>query len=175
MPRSKSRNRRHAGGRGAGASNQTAGHQRDTTGAKRPQLDLLTGLRRLQAEGGGVLRKYLIGFREFLPVLIGAEAGDSVCLHLRTAMEDAQRKVLLLAATEPVPCFVCPAEILDPVGCTYIVVMAHADHRNTGLSGVICPGCGSLRDLDARTEGAIRRLWPDLRSIMVTHPGGGRA
>ena len=139
---------------------------------------LADSVRRVHESGGGILDIYLVDAKSADKLLRDAMHGDAKAARLFGAVLEAGKQIADAPHRAPVLCVSCPRCIrrvkLDLV---FGIATPSTDQEPEAAIGfAICPKCAADRGAwMAKAEAGLRRIWPDLRPILVTHPHGGRA
>ncbi len=132
-------------------------------------------LERIQAEGAGVFDILVLQPSDAPDILADALAGDPQApMLLRTmgstiaSIEEAPRRARKLCACCPRP--------LRRGRYSIGLVLPRRDSPTEALAMGVCVCCGTEREaIRAKLGVALRRIWPDLRQVKITHHAGGRA
>jgi hypothetical protein len=137
---------------------------------------LTAGLALVQAEGGGLLDLFLIPPEEGPSLIAAAALGSVTATRVLRAITDTASRIRQSARkTEPTLCLCCPRAVRRLNGVTFGLASPAADRATGAIGFVVCQQCSGKPDLNAGVQTALRRIWPDLRPIAVTHREGGHA
>jgi hypothetical protein len=136
-----------------------------------------TGIRQVHDESGGVLDVTIVDSVTGAALLVAASFGDTEASAILYAVAQSATHVRQAPQRLPVLCICCPRPVKRVSTNTVFGVVAAAAPKPTGAIGfVFCEKCSNDRaSLVAKATDGLRRLWPDLRSIEITHRNGGRA
>ena len=135
------------------------------------------GMQRVNDESGGLLNVDIIDSRYGAELLAHAMLGDSEALALLKAVAQAGARVKGAPRRTPALCIACPRAV-KRISCdTVFGVATPAIPSPTGAVGfVFCEKCAADRvALATKAADGLRRIWPDLRPVQITHESGGRA
>jgi hypothetical protein len=96
---------------------------------------------------------------------------------LLLAVRQAATRIKQAPQRKPTLCICCPRSI-KRLSATTVFGVASAGIANptAAIGFVFCERCAADRaTLAARAAEGLRRIWPDLRPVTITHPTGGRA
>jgi len=136
---------------------------------------LRDGIQRVSDEAGGLLTVQVIQQHDMPAMIADALGGSAEAVQLLRLTNQVLANIQAAPYRKPALCGCCPRALR---GGRYAIVIARParDDATEGLSLAICRKCGpTYGAIQATAAVAFRRIWPDLRPIMVTHPGGGRA
>ena len=137
--------------------------------------DLQAGVQRVNDEAGGVLRLQVIRRSDLPGLALDALAGDAEAAELLRQAQDTAAAIEAAPRHRLMLCGSCPRGLRDR---KYAVVLARpgCDDPTMALAMAICLRCGPTPGaIQAAARVALRRIWPDLRDLQVSHPEGGRA
>jgi hypothetical protein len=131
----------------------------------------------LHAEASGVLTLGIFYPEDSAELLAAAAMGDELAAGLLGALLESRRRVRDAPRDKPGLCCGCPRPIRKVSPETIFGLVFPAIARPTAAVGfVFCSRCAADRKgLLAKAENRLRKLWPELRPIVVSHPAGGRA
>jgi hypothetical protein len=104
--------------------------------------------------------------------------GDPESIRLLRAILDTAQWIKSAPRKRPVLCICCPQPVRQISRTTAFGVVSPATPRPTdALAFAFCDACGGHPggDVMEKARSGLRRIWPDLRPIAVTHEAGGRA
>jgi hypothetical protein len=110
--------------------------------------------------------------------LIGdAIQGDREALTLLRAVAQAATRIKDAPRRTPSLCLCCPRVIRRLTPATIFGVARPSIARpSNALAFAFCDRCSADRgNLAAKTAEGLRRIWPDIRAVEISHPEGGRA
>jgi hypothetical protein len=108
-------------------------------------------LDRIQAEGLGVMRYYVLLPSDLANLMGHAIAGDAFAARLMDMLDGAYTN--LRVRHPPALCLLCEYEFIDghdPVG--WVLMIASVDEPETGLCNALCPRCARHDDLPERIK-----------------------
>ncbi len=129
----------------------------------------------IHREANGVLALNIVRPGDSLNLVAASLEGDSEASRLPRAVCDTVGKIENAPRKKPMLCGCCP-RALRGSGFVICVAIPDRDSPTNGLAFALCEYCS--RDdaaLVEKASSALRTVWPDLRPVTVTHPGGGRA
>lgn len=129
-------------------------------------------VKRLHVEAGGLLNLDVVR-RSDMPRLLGAAlAGDADAADLVRLVSDALRSIEDAAAAESKQCACCAGE-LPTKRFALVIARPAVDDPQQGMVLAICPRCGATPGgIKAAATQALRSIWPDVREVQITNPGG---
>lgn len=129
----------------------------------------------IQAEAGGVMEVSLVDRDRYSSLVAASFAGDRMATAILAAIADTIRRVARAPRREPMLCLTCPRPL----------------HRSRFMCGVVLPSCPdptagiglAVCDRCARTAieamplvmEALRRTWPDMRTVQLGQHAAGHA
>lgn len=133
------------------------------------------GLAKFQSEAGGMAELLIVRPSDALDILADAMAGDRQAGSIFRALSEAARSVEAAPRKKPVLCSCCPRPLRGS-DFTFGLVLPSRDNPSISLALGVCSRCAVKRD-DVRVKAteALRRMWPELRTVTPTHTAGGRA
>ncbi len=138
-------------------------------------IPLAEGLARFQSEAGGMMELVVVRPTDAVDILADAFAGDSRAVTLMRAIEQAADAIRDAPRRLPMLCAACPRP-LKHGRYSFGVALPACDRPAHGLALAVCSRCATERgDIQTMATAALRRLFPDLRPVAVTHADGGRA
>jgi hypothetical protein len=135
------------------------------------------GIQAVNDEAAGVLDVSIIDYLAGAVLMANAALGDHESAALLLAVRQAATRIKQAPRRKPALCICCPRAIKRLTAETVFGVATPAIANPTGAIGfVFCDKCAADRTtLTAKAAEGLRRIWPDLRPIEITHPVGGRA
>ncbi len=133
---------------------------------------LQEGVRQVHAEAGGALTLQVIQRADLPGLALDALAGSDEAAQLLRQVLDTSAAIEAAPRRRPMLCAQCPRGLR---GGQYAVVVAKpaCDAPSTGLALAVCYRCGpDFAAIQAAAHAGLRRIWPDLREVTITHPGG---
>lgn len=122
-------------------------------------------LHTLRTEGGGMLELEVIRPSESAALLLYARAGSE---RARQTLTPVMSRL----------CGSCPRAVRRDTRFSIVVAWPSCDDPTQALALAICKRCASDHNAiqaKAKATTALRRLWPNLTPVRLTHPDGGRA
>ena len=136
---------------------------------------LAKGIARFQSEAGGMMELIVVRPPDAIDVMADALAGDSRAVCIMQAIEQAADAIRTAPRRLPMLCAACPRPLRGS-GYSFGVALPDTDHPKHGLALAVCTRCATeRRDIETKVTAALRRVFPDLRPVTVTHAAGGRA
>ena len=136
---------------------------------------LQDGIQQFQAEAGGLLTVQVIQHRDIAPLILEMLSGSADASQVLRMVNDAARHIQAAPRSKPALCGSCPRKVLG-TPFSIILVRPACDDPSQALALAICPKCGPSFDaIQAKATVALERIWPNVRSVTVTHPTGGSA
>lgn len=136
---------------------------------------LAKGIAHFQSEAGGLMELVVVRPVDAIDVMADALAGDSRAVCVLKAIEQAADAIRNAPRRLPMLCASCPRPLRGS-GYAFAVGLPDTDRPTHGLALAVCTRCATERgDIQAKATAALRRVFPDLRPVAVTHPAGGRA
>jgi hypothetical protein len=135
------------------------------------------GVQAVNDEAAGLLDVNIIDAVSGAELLANAALGDREAAALLLAVTQAAARIKQAPRRKPALCICCPRAVKRLSSATVFGVAVPATANPSGAIGfVFCDRCAGDRDtLAAKAAEGLRRIWPDLRPVAVTHPEGGRA
>jgi hypothetical protein len=133
---------------------------------------------RVQHEASGsTLDVFLISPPETVQLMVDALDGDAEAARLFNAVVVTGDRIEAAPRKSPILCVTCPRPIKRvSSGVIFGFAVPATEQPSAGIGFAICPRCSADRAaLPAKAATGLRRIWPDLRSINITHPAGGLA
>lgn len=136
---------------------------------------LQVGFHRIHDEGGGAVELVVVRQTDALDMLGDAMAGNARAAGLLRATNDALGRIAAAPRRFPMLCAACPRPLKPGRYAIVLAVPARSD-PTTAIGLAVCQHCAiGIADIRAKAAIGLRRIWPDLRPITVTHPRGGQA
>lgn len=136
---------------------------------------LAEGLARFQSEAGGVMELVVIRPIDAAGIMLDALAGDIRAASVVKAIEHAADAIRDAPRRLPMLCAACPRP-LKGGRYSFGIALPASDNPTHGLALAVCTRCATERgDIQTKATAALRRVFPDLRPVTVTHAAGGRA
>lgn len=140
-----------------------------------PTERLNTHLSEFTAESGGMQIVDAVKLEDVLPLRLKAALGDRGAAQTMSLVQQALASIAAAPRNEPTLCATCDAVLIE-VEFSIIVTRPGCDNPAKGLAIGVCKSCAPDRDaLDRKALEGLRKIWPKLREIQVTHSGSGRA
>ncbi len=137
--------------------------------------DLPDTIQRVHAEAGGLLELLVFQSTDAPELILDALAGSAEAKQTLRHIKAVVGSVRAAPRRKPMLCAACPRALRGGV-FSIVIARPACDDPTRGLGLAICPRCGPDRDTaHAAAAVALRRIWPDLRPVTITHPAGGRA
>ena len=145
--------------------------------SNKPSRTWTEGVQRVSNEAAGVIQLDIIKHADLAELLAHAILGDPEAVRLANMASDTLRRIAAAPRRKPMLCASCPTPLrLKGHRFSVVVAIPGRDQPANALALAICHGCATGRDaVQDKAVEALKRLWPDLRPITVTHPAGGRA
>jgi hypothetical protein len=135
------------------------------------------GIQRIHDEASGLLDINLIDADAGLEMILDAALGNIEAATLMRAVWQAAARIKEAPRRTPTLCLCCPRAIkrLTP-GTVFGVARPSTAKPSNALAFAFCDRCSADRGtLAAKAATGLRRIWPDLRPITVTHGEAGHA
>ena len=137
---------------------------------------LQAGVDRLQVEAGGVLELIIVRPPDAVGILGEAIAGSETAARIFRAVSTAATGIAAAPRHRPMLCVSCPRPLRKKTPCSFVLVLPKRADAAEGLTLAVCAKCATKReDIQVKALVGLRRIWPDLRPIEITHEDGGRA
>jgi hypothetical protein len=135
------------------------------------------GIQAVNDEASGVLDISIIDALAGAELLTNAVLGDREAASLLLAITQAAARIKQAPRRSPSLCICCPRAVKRLSSATVFGVAVPATaNPGSAIGFVFCDRCAGDRDtLAAKAAEGLRRIWPDLRPVAITHPEGGRA
>ncbi len=133
---------------------------------------LRDGIQRVSDEAGGMLMLQVIQRGDMPALVLDALAGSDEAAQLLRMARDMVASVQAAPRKKPMLCGACPRALRNG-RFALIIAKPACDNPTQGIAMAICPRCGpTYGAIQAAAAVALRRIWPDLRPIAVTHQDG---
>jgi hypothetical protein len=125
----------------------------------------------------GLLNVSIVDAGAWAGLLAHALMGDRGSEALLQAVVQAGARVEQAPRRLPALCLCCPRAVKRISANTVFGVAMPVIGKPTGAVGfVFCDRCASDRSaLPTKAITGLRRIWPELRQVEITHPVGGQA
>jgi hypothetical protein len=143
----------------------------------RQNNEWLDGIQAINDEAAGMLDINIIDAAAGLEMLLDAALGNVEAATLMRAVHQAAARIKNAPRNAPAFCLCCPRSVRRINSATIFGVARPSTAKpSNALAFVFCDRCSADRgNLAARAATGLRRIWPDLKPVTVTHPEGGRA
>jgi len=138
-------------------------------------IALQEGVQRVSDEAGGLLTLQVIQQHDMPALILDALAGSDEAVQLLRLAKETLAGIQGAPRRRPMLCGACPRTLR---GGRFALVLAKParDDATQGIALAICSRCGlSHGAIQAAAAVALRRIWPDLRLVIITHTTGGNA
>jgi hypothetical protein len=139
----------------------------------------IAGIKRVQAESGGLLHIGIFDLAKIGEVLAAASLGNETAKMLIGALLEERQRIIDAPPDRPVLCVACPRAIkkISDTETVYGLLIPSVAQPKTAVSFTFCPTCAAAGRpaLFTKAEAGLRRLWPELKLVTITHEAGGRA
>lgn len=133
---------------------------------------LLADLEQLHAEAAGVMKVVILRRRDVPALYAAASSGVGQARALLMTVDTSIRSIEAAPESEPILCVSCPRALRSTRYCFAVVLPDRVDLAKALAFGV-CERCGpGLPAIKTRAVEAIKRIWPESRSIAVTDAKG---
>jgi hypothetical protein len=135
----------------------------------------VAGFEAVHREAAGLLTLDIIRPERFVELVLASMSGDDAAARLVESAVKTVSRIEKAPRREPKLCGCCPKKLR---GTGFVICVANpaVDSPSGSIAFALCERCSSddaaVRDNAAK---ALRRVWPDLRPVTVTHQAGGRA
>ena len=135
------------------------------------------GVQSVNDESGGLLDVSIVDARSGIELIAEAVLGDREAAGLLQAVRQAAQRVRQAPRRKPTLCICCPRAVKRIGPETVFGIATPATPNPTGAIGfVFCAKCAADRGtLVAKAAEGLKRIWPGLRCVQVTHGEGGHA
>lgn len=129
-----------------------------------------------QDEAAGVLVLQVVQRSDMPDLLLDVVCGSSEAQQLLGLVSKTLTRIETAPRGKSMLCGCCPKPIRLGGQFSLVVAWPGVATPERGLVLAICHRCGSdYATVQAKATVALKRVWPDLRPIAITHPVGGRA
>jgi hypothetical protein len=135
------------------------------------------GVQEVHDEAAGMLDVNFIDADSGLDMIFDAALGNVEAATLMRAVWQAAARIKEAPRRTPSLCLCCPRAIkrLTP-GTVFGVARPAIAKPSRAIAFAFCDRCSADRgNLAAKAATGLRRIWPDLRTVEITHPEGGCA
>lgn len=140
------------------------------------QQDLEDGLHILRTQGDGMLEIEVIQPSESTALLLGAYAGNDRARRTLTPVMSLLQSIGEAPRKAPRLCGSCPRAVRRSSKFSIVIAWPSCDDPTQALALAICERCATdYAGVEAKATTALRRLWPNLTPIRLTHGTGGCA
>lgn len=135
------------------------------------------GVQSVNDESAGLLDVSIVDGASGSALLAAALNSDYEAAVLLKSVAQAAARVKQAARRKPALCICCPRTIKRITAATVFGIATPSIASPTGAIGfVFCDRCAEdPATLPAKAAVGLRRIWPDLRPVVITHATGGRA
>jgi hypothetical protein len=135
------------------------------------------GVQTINDEAAGLLDVSIVDALSGAELIVDAMLGNHEAAALLLAVRQAAERVRQAPRRKPALCIACPRSVKHITADTVFGIAVPATPNPTGAIGfVFCAKCAADRGtLSAKAADGLRRIWPTLRQVEITHPAGGRA
>ena len=136
-------------------------------------MSWLEELRMIQTEAAGVMRLDVVQPGDFSDLVGTALFGSPHSQRLVAAVEGALQQIAKAPRAKPRLCACCPRPIRTRGVYSIVIASPARDDTERALTLAVCPRCATERE-EVREKAilALKRIWPDARSIAVHHQAG---
>ena len=129
------------------------------------------GVQSIHDEARGVLDVEIIDAGSGVDLLVGAALGNRRSAALLNAVCLAADQIRRAPRNKPSLCICCPRAVKRiSLGTVFGVATPSIPTPTGALGFVFCDRCGADRaTLPGKVAEGLRRIWPDLRPVTVTH------
>jgi hypothetical protein len=135
------------------------------------------GIMAVTKESAGVVDVFVIDSATCAELLAaGLMGGDDRSLALYQAVDATAKRITHAPRRSPPLCICCPRSIKRITRATIFGLAVPATANPEAAIGfAFCTKCGTADrgTLQAKATEGLRRIWPDLKQFVVTHPTGG--
>ena len=145
--------------------------------SNKPSRTWAEGVQRVSDEAAGVIQLDIIQHADLTELLAHAILGDPEAVRLANMASSVLRRIAAAPRRKPMLCGSCPRPLkLKGHRFSVVIALPGRDQPSNALSMAICHRCATSHEaVESKAVQALRRIWPDLRPITVTHPTGGQA
>ncbi len=138
--------------------------------------ELEDGLHTLRTQGDGMLELEVIRPSESTTLLLCAHAGNDRARRTLTPVMGLLKSIGEAPRKAPRLCGSCPRAVRRNSRFSIVVAWPSCNDPTQALSLAICERCANDHaGIEAKATAALRRLWPNLTTVRLTHASGGRA
>ena len=136
--------------------------------------DLNDCIRRIAAEGGGLFDIYVFQLEQIDALLLAAfVGGDAAAKRLIRPVANAAARIFSAPRKKPALCLTCPRPVRGRTAVCSFCRIATARRRGSVAACVRGAQPWRQRVLSARVQTAVRRIWPNARTIGRVSEGPG--
>jgi len=137
----------------------------------------LDGIQKVNDEAAGLMDVTIIDADAGREMLVDAALGNYEAAIMLQAVRQAAARIKQAPRNKPALCICCPRAIRRLTPGTVFGLAVPATASPSGAIGfVFCDRCAVDRStLAAKATRGLRRIWPGLRPVEITHSTGGRA
>ena len=140
------------------------------------QQELEDGLHILRTQGAGMLELEVIQPSESMALLLCARAGSDRARRTLTPVMSLLKSIGEAPRKTPRLCGSCPRAVRRNSKFSVVVAWPSCDTPSQALALAICERCATDHaGVEVKATTALRRLWPNLTPVRLTHGAGGRA
>ncbi len=140
------------------------------------QVATLAQLQAMSTEGGGGLRLHTFTADQYMELAYAAKAGDVQSNRLFTAAGILMDELAAEPPGSPRQNCDCCGKPLPGFASAVGVITADVAEPKQFVPFTVCTRCGETEEeIRAAAQGLVRSLWPAARTVIITHPSGGRA
>lgn len=133
------------------------------------------GVQRIHAASGGVVAINVIWHGDLPGLVARAMAGDRNAIRLAAVTASTVGQIDRAPRRRPALCATCPRPVRR-FKFTVAVVLPERDDASEGMGLAICQHCATTpAAVMVKAVSALSRIWPESRTIDVTHGAGGQA
>jgi hypothetical protein len=134
------------------------------------------GVEAVTREAAGAVEIAVIMQSELLGLLNEARRGNPSAEKLLNLTAQTLARIEIAPRGAPMLCACCPRPVRPGGRFNIAVAIPARDDPRGALSLAVCGRCASTpQEVSDKALEGLRRIWPDLRTLAVTHPQGGRA
>ena len=132
-------------------------------------------LQAIQAEAGGVLEVSLVSRGEWPRLVAASMQGDHTATLILSAVADTICQVASAPRRKPMLCLTCPRSLRRAKFTCGVILPSRPDPTG-GLGLAICDHCAaSATDAMPMVLEALKRRWPDMRTVQLDQHAAGHA
>jgi len=149
---------------------------RDDRSPDPTRAELEASLRGLHEESGGLLHLDIVLQADLPDLTLAVMCGEAGAQILFGQVVRAVADVHGAPRKSPKVCGSCPRRVRRGDHFSVAIATPVCDDPTNALALVICRKCGTDRvAVQAAAALGVRKIWPDLRDVLITHSEGGRA